>query len=154
MKTLIQILENSNSKLKNAEQNLRKLERLKEYSEELTRIKETIEGFKKTEYKVRESLKSRNLKKKQNDYDYYDPGKYDVAYFYVKSMNDEEIIPNLNFKPSLMTKCAKCKSETPVLMSYTQADDSPEGDSWQAVAFYICCRLKEIKTITSSNRFL
>ncbi len=154
MKTLIQILENSNLKLKNAEQSMVKLERLKEYLEELTRIKETIGGLKKTEHNVRESLKSWDLKKKQNDCDYYDPGKYDVAYFYVESMNDEEIIPNLNFKPSLMTKCAECKSETPVLMSYTQTDDSPDGDEWQAVAFYICCKLKEIKTITSSARFL
>lgn len=145
MKTLIQILENNNLKLKNVEQNMLELERLKEHSKELTRIKETIGGLGETEHKVRESLKNKN---------YYDAGKYDIAYFYVKSMNDEEIIPNLNFKPSLMTKCAKCESETPVLMSYTQTDDSPEGDEWQAVAFYICCRLKEIKTITSSNRFL
>ena len=108
----------------------------------LEQIREAIDGLKKTKTQ---------MKKEKN----YDPGKYDTAYFYAKSMDDKDIRPSLDFVPALHKPCPKCNRHVPVVMSYTQTYDSAEGDEWQKQALLICCNnLTVLKTFSSDYRFL
>ena len=106
--------------------------------------------FKALEQKLQKKIKlDRALKGLIDTPKFRDPGKYDTAYYFVK-----KIIPAKNnipggihvkdiertTEPSLYQKCHECTSgnEFPVIMSYEQTEDSPDGDTWEKDAFVVC----------------
>jgi len=115
----------------------------------LERILDTIDGLEKTQERY-----SKRRKQVWGGYD-YDPGKYDKAYFYVFSANKDEVIVAKDFKYHQYLKCDKCKKEQPLIVSYEQTADSPEGDTWEANAFIICCdKIQPFQTYVEADRFL
>lgn len=128
---------------------------------ELKSIKSIVRGLENTERRTKEGderyKEYREGKLSYNDCfaSYYDPGKYDTAYYFVSRISGEDIIANKEFEPKLYSSCPKCKKESPVIMSYEQTEDSPEGDTWEIEAFIICCeKIHKIKHSASSSRFL
>lgn len=68
----------------------------------------------------------------------YEPGKSGIAYFYVKEITDDDVVPKTDFEPGLTRACSSCKQSIPVLMSYSQICDSPTGDEWEKRVFSLC----------------
>lgn len=144
---LTDILSRTAEELKSVDVKLKSLEEFKRRKKELEEIRDIINGLSVTKHAMKRP-------KDPNQRD-YDSGKYDTAYFYLSSMNLQNLAYNKNFQPSVWVTCPKCKSQAPVLMSYTQTYDSPEGDEWCAELFTICCGAKNlIKKIERDNRFL
>ncbi len=83
-----------------------------------------------------------------------DPGKYSVACYFVQRIFEDDIVKSE--KPALVKECVACKDKHPVLMSYQQTYDSPEGDTWEKNAFMICPKtftMTVYKTVTRDGRF-
>lgn len=113
----------------------------------------------KTELKTLEKIifAMQGLKKMQKQYQdrAYDPGKYDTAYFYAAFASENDIAASKKFKPRIYDKCPECSKKNPVMIKYEQTEDSPEGDTWEADAFAICCdKIRTIKHIGGDSRFL
>src|SRR3989338_10309064 len=113
-----------NSQKQSLEKVLKKLEKR---SENLEGNIENVKGDMEILDSIGKVLEGLERKKFYHDY----PGKYETAYYFVKSMpevgfNDiERARPN---KPTLYEPCPSCKKEMPVIMSYEQTYDSPGGD--------------------------
>jgi hypothetical protein len=85
-----------------------------------------------------------------------DPGKSYVACYFAKQVTSTDIVKNESAKPVLYKQCPSCKDIHPVLMSYEQTFDSPDGDNWQKKAFTICPKTLTVAvygTITKDSRF-
>jgi hypothetical protein len=111
----------------------------------------TLEDTLAIEEKVKELLEGLRTGSTQAD-----PGKYGVACYFAKKVTSDEIIKNESAKPALYMKCLACNEKHPLLMSYEQIFDSPEGDNWQKKAFIICPKTLAItvyKEITKDSRF-
>jgi hypothetical protein len=83
-----------------------------------------------------------------------DPGKSYVACHFAKQITDDDITKSKKY--ALFGICPDCKKNHPVLMSYEQVYDSPEGDKWQKKAFIICPSTLTItvyEIITKDQRF-
>lgn len=65
-----------------------------------------------------------------------DPGKDDTAFYFVAKITPEDIMRSDS--PLLYNPCPSCKRNQPVLMTYEQTVDSPEGDTWEKEAFIFC----------------
>lgn len=145
MAKLTDILKATNTKLKNVkreEESLsEQLERLGESKENLCNIREALVGLNETRRKKAKDRK-------------YDPGRNDTAYFYCRSIGEEDI-KHSNI-PKLYEKCSECGERSPVLMSYEQIEDSSERDSWTKIAFSVCIcgNYHKIKEVTKTERFL
>lgn len=119
---------------------------LERRAEILEQIKDAIEGLERTK---------EHMGKKDYLGRTYDPGKYDIAYFYVARIEEKDIIPRRDFNPGLTELCPECKKQNPVMMSYAQTYDSPDGDTWQKQAFLICCnKVQVLKRVATGGRFL
>lgn len=145
---LMELLKETKTELRGIKRGIKlvqeKAELLESRAKVLEQIKEAINGLDRTKTQMEE-------KRKRS----YDPGKYDTAYFYVKEISGEDIQPDSDFAPSLHEPCPKCGGHVPVIMSYNQTYDSPEGDKWQKQALLICCNnLNVLKTLTRDYRFL
>lgn len=115
-----------------------------------------INGLIDTEKKYAEEEEYRTGQKEKSSWHRgYDPGKYDTAYYFVSSITEKDIIASKEFSPKLYGNCPECKDKQPVIMSYSQTEDSPEGDTWEKDAFMLCCnKIHEVKHVRSSYRFL
>ena len=148
-------MQNLDTVLQGTKRELIKLKKEKEVFTELERkeenfnkIIESIEGLERTKRET-------NRKKRDSLDKYYDPGKYDTAFYYVKSIEENNIKRTENFNPGISEKCPDCGKEALALMSYSQTYDSPEGDTWEKEAFIIHCdKIHYLKKIARSNRFL
>ncbi|MEK6904669.1 MAG: hypothetical protein AABW87_03690 [Nanoarchaeota archaeon] len=106
--------------------------------EDLLRIKSIIEGLKTTP--------------RQDD-----PGKCGTAYYFVKTITDNNIERAEN--PSLYRPCSICQTQQPVIMGYEQTFDSPDGDTWEKWAFIMCMskkcseRIEKVAHFERSYRF-
>ena len=86
--------------------------KLTEYQE----VMDVVEGLKKTP--------------KMND-----PGKYGKAYYFVKRLDKDDA--ERSSSPGLQERCKATGKLVPLVMSYEQTYDSPEGDTWEKRIFYI-----------------
>ncbi|MFH0831703.1 MAG: hypothetical protein V1886_02445 [archaeon] len=123
----------------------------------LEKIIFAMQGLKKTKERCLESEEIRSGKKKMpyDSWRDYDPGKCDTAYFYAKIVTENEIVASEKFKPHAYEKCPDCNKRNPIIVKYEQTEDSPEGDTWEAEAFAICCdKIRTIKHIGGDSRFL
>jgi len=111
----------------------------------LEEICTALQGLKKTK---EEFLIHKGKKPKPYPSWYYYPGKYSTAYYYALSI-DHEIETAEDFKPHISRACPVCSREVPVMVSYEQAYDSPDGDLWTTKAFIICC--DAIHTLKTKN---
>lgn len=125
-------------------------------NKQLKEIGGVVNGLIATEKKYFEEEEYRTDKKeKPNWHRGYDPGKCDTAYYFVSSITEKEIIASMEFSPKLYGNCPECKDKQSVIMSYSQTEDSPDGDCWEKEAFIICCnKIHSIKKVSSSYRFL
>ena len=135
-KSLTQTLGETNREIEALGKEMDRLHELKKRMKELKGIKKAIDGLEETKQKSR----------RKN----FIPGKYSPAYYYVKSMDEEHIVPRKDLKPGLTYACPECGIDVPVLMSYNQECDSPEHDEWVTKAFIICCsKMHELKRLSS-----
>jgi len=125
MKNLAKMLQSTDEEPEKLGADVLRLGSLRGKKRKPKQIKEIIEGLKKTEENHRKEA--------------YYPGKYDTAYYFVEKIEQGNYIRSRDFKPGLMAECPQCKSHVPVLMSYKQTYDSPEGDEWTRTVFTICC---------------
>ena len=131
-------------------------------TEEIDRLDKRIDSLKKivTAIKGLEETKKGMMENVSTGRYSYDPGKYGPAYFYVKSIEDAEDSEKRDiihsFKPCLSAKCSSCNSKVPVLMSYEQTYDSPDGDMWEKIAFTVCScgTYNELSRVCQTHRFL
>ncbi|MEK6854976.1 MAG: hypothetical protein AABX73_02025 [Nanoarchaeota archaeon] len=83
-----------------------------------------------------------------------DPGKHGPAYFFVSAIGKRDISHSEN--PSLQEPCPSCNTQYPVIMSYDQTCDSPDGDTWTKEAFLMCPKdgISPIAIFHREHRFL
>lgn len=69
----------------------------------------------------------------------------------------EEVPPYyqvISFSEVMRVPCSQCGKEQPLIESYHQTHDSPEGDTWERKRLVICCGdIQIIKHKTSNTRF-
>jgi hypothetical protein len=143
MVRLAQILIESRAKMSIAKSHLKRLDDLKKDIEECEKIQESIVGLKKTKERM-----------KHPSFPDYDLGKSHIEYFYCKNIDKDDI--GHSDRPKLKKDCPGCDSQAPVLMSYEQSYDSPDGDKWTKTAFTVCeCgKYNELKSTSRNHRFL
>lgn len=123
---------------------------------EMEKIREALKGLQETKRRIDEDNARKAKLKGQYDPIAYDPGKNDDAYFFVQRLTDNDIIAREEFEPALYEACS-CGRQLPVLMWYTQTEDSPYGDTLAKQAFTICIdcvKINNIKSTARSHRFL
>lgn len=82
-----------------------------------------------------------------------DPGKYGPAFYFVQEIRASDV--RKADEPTVYHPCSTCGREQPVLMSYEQTYDSPEGDTWEKKAFIICAdgTYQELARVDRDYRF-
>lgn len=82
-----------------------------------------------------------------------DPGKYGKAWYFVGVITTNDMVSS--DQPTLYHACDGCGKKQPVIMTYEQTFDSPEGDTWTKDAFTICCTGRNnIARVERDYRFL
>jgi len=152
---LEEIFPNINEVDRELAESLSRKDSLEKRAETLKEIRDAISGLENTERRHREDEKNKNKKNQKYCSTYFDPGKYDTAYYFVAKITEKDVIASHDFEPKLYGNCPECNSKIPVIMWYAQTYDSPEGDTWEKDAFMICCdKIHKVKHVASSYRFL
>lgn len=84
-----------------------------------------------------------------------DPGKNEEAYYFVRKLKKDDA--EASAIPRAYRKCEVTGKLVPLIMSYEQTYDSPEGDTWEKNVFYIrgdSMGIVDVEKFTRNDRFL